>query len=233
MRRSQQTIEFLCREEDRGVIAEPLPARNELPEWFRQLPGTDRDHLSATNDGLTVKRCTPFRDALTTGWIIPLAATIRLEVRDEGKHVEAGWQFDRTMVSNHSAFQIAGNPYEPRPPMKIHNYWTVRTAPGWSSLFVPALNRPNGIVELFSGVVDTDTFATPVNFPFVVTAADGVHVLPKGTPLAQVIPFRRDEAAIKGTVRSETKREQAERTRTHRSIMSSGSWYRRHARAKR
>ena len=126
-----------------------------------------------------------------TGWIIPLAATIRLEVRDDGKHVEAGWEFDRTMVSNHSGFQVAGNPYEPRPPMKIHNYWTVRTAPGWSCLFVPALNRPNGVIDVLSGVVDTDAFATPVNFPFVVTAGDGVHVLPKGTPLVQVIPFRR------------------------------------------
>jgi hypothetical protein len=232
-RRARPTIEFLCREEDRGVIAEPMPARSELPGWFRQLPGTDHDQLSATNDGLTVKRCMPFLDALTTGWIIPLAATIRLEVSDDGKHVEAGWEFDRMMVSNHSAFQVAGNPYEPRPPMKIHNYWTVRTAPGWSSLFLPALNRPNRVVDLLSGVVDTDNFPTPVNFPFLVTAPDGVHVLPKGTPLVQVIPFRRDDATISGRVRAESEPEQAERTRTHRSIMSGGSWYRRHARAKR
>jgi hypothetical protein len=233
LRRTRPTIEFLCREEDRGVIAEPVAARGELPDWFRQLPGTDHDHLSATNDGLTVKRCMPFLDALSTGWIIPLAATIRLEVSDDGKHVEAGWEFDRTMVSNHSAFQVAGNPYEPRPPMKIHNYWTVRTPPGWSSLFVPALNRPNRVIDVLSGVVDTDNFPTPVNFPFVVTAPDGVHVLTKGTPLIQVIAFRRDDAAISARVRAESEPERAERTRTHRSIMTGGGWYRRHARAKR
>jgi hypothetical protein len=117
--------------------------------------------------------------------------------------------------------------------MKFHNYWTVRTPPGWSSLFVPALNRPNGVVELFSGVVDTDTFATPVNFPFVAVAGDGVHVLPKGTPLVQVIPFRRADAGIPGVVRAERDGERLERTRTFRSIISGGSWYRRHARAKR
>jgi uncharacterized protein DUF6065 len=231
--RRQPTIEFLCREEDLGVIAEPVPARTVLPEWFRRLPGTDEDHQSATNDGLTVKRCMPFLDALATGWIIPLAATIRLDVRDDGKHVEAGWEFDRTMVSNHSAFQVAGNPHEPRPPMKIHNYWTVRTAPGWSSLFVPVLNRPNALIELFSGVVDTDNFPTPVNFPFVVTAGDGVHVLPKGTPLVQVIPFRRDDATVSGRVRPESAHDRADRTRAHRSVLSGGNWYRRHARAKR
>ena len=31
--------------------------------------------LRATNDGVTVKRCLPFLDAMTTGWIIPLAST--------------------------------------------------------------------------------------------------------------------------------------------------------------
>ena len=46
------------------------------------------------------------------------------------------------MVSNHSPFQVAGNPHEPRPPMKFHNYWTIRTPPGWSCLFLPPLNRP-------------------------------------------------------------------------------------------
>jgi hypothetical protein len=231
--RSRPEITFLCQDEDRGVIAEPVAARTELPAWFRQLPGTDRQNLTATNDGLTVKRCLPFLDALGVGWIIPLAATVRLEISDAGKRVDAGWEFDRTMVSNHGAFQVAGNPFEPRPPMKFHNYWTVRTPPGWSCLFVPALNRPNGVVELFSGVVDTDTFATPVNFPFVAVADDGVHVLPKGTPLVQVIPFRRADAGIPGIVRAEREGERAERTRTFRNIISGGSWYRRHARAKR
>ncbi|MDQ3469547.1 MAG: DUF6065 family protein [Actinomycetota bacterium] len=155
--------EFPCRRDDHGVIAEPLPARRELPSWFARLPGVDHDQLSATNDGATVKRCMPLLAAMTTGWIIPLAATVRLEIGDGGKHVEAGWEFDRQMVSNHGAFQVAGNPYEPRPPMKFRNDWTVRTAPGWSCLFVPPLNRPHDIVTVLSGIVDTATFPTPVN----------------------------------------------------------------------
>ena len=124
------------------MIPEPVPARNELPDWYRRLPGVDQTALSATNDGVTVKRCLPFLDAMTAGWIIPLAATVRLQINDDGKSVDAGWEFDRTMVSNHGPFQVAGNRYEPRPPMKFHNYWTVRTQTGWSCLFVPPLNRP-------------------------------------------------------------------------------------------
>lgn len=210
-----------------------MTAGSVLPDWFRRLPGVDESQLSATNDGTTVKRCMPFLDALSVGWIIPLAASVRLEVSDEGRTVNSGWEFDREMVSNHAAFQVAGNPFAPRPPMKFHNYWTVRTPPGWSCLFLPALNRANAVVEIFSGVVDTDSYAPPVNFPFVAIAPDGVYSLPKGTPLVQVVPFRRDSTSITGSVRAETEREGEERRRIHRSTNSGAGWYRRNARASR
>ena len=121
----------------------------------------------------------PFLDALSAGWILPLAATVRLEISDGGRTVNAGWEFDRVMVSTHAPFQAAGNPFEPRPPMKFHNHWTIRTPPGWSCLFLPPVNRRNDVVELFGGLVDTDTYTAPVNLPFVATGPDGVHVLPK------------------------------------------------------
>ncbi len=85
--RKRPVIEFLCRPEDQGVIAEPLRAVKVLPAWFKQLPGVDKAQLSATNDGLTVKRCMPFLDAMSTGWILPLAATVRLEISDGGATV--------------------------------------------------------------------------------------------------------------------------------------------------
>jgi len=127
LRRPRRAIEFLCPLEDKGVIAEPVPARTVQPAWFKRLPGLDRAELSATNNGLTVKRCVPFLDAMGTGSIVPLAATVRLEVGDGGTTVTAGWEFDRELVSTHSAHQAAGNPFEPRPLMKFHNPWTIRT----------------------------------------------------------------------------------------------------------
>ena len=231
--RKRPVIEFLCRPEDQGVIAEPLRAVKVLPAWFKQLPGVDKAQLSATNDGLTVKRCMPFLDAMSTGWILPLAATVRLEISEGGATVTGGWSLDREMVSNHGPGQVAGNPFEPRPPMKFHNHWSIRTAKGWSCLFLPPMNRPNAVIEVFAGVVDTDTYKAPINFPFVATAPDGVHTLEKGTPLVQVIPFRRVDAAISASVRAETPAECAERIRIVRSTDAGAGWYRHHARASR
>jgi len=230
---SGRQIEFLCSPEDKGVIPEPYPARDYLPAWFKKLPPVDRSVVSATNNGQTIRRCMPFLDAMTTGWILPLAATVRIAIKDNGQTVDAGWEFDRTMVSNHAPYQVAGHPAAPRPPCKLHNYWTIRTPPGWSCLFVPPLNRDNGILTVLAGVVDTDRYASLINFPFFGSGPDGVHTLEKGTPIVQVTPFRRQMTSLPGVVRAERPDDSRTRERIFRNTLAGDGWYRRHARAKR
>lgn len=117
--------------------------------------------------------------------------------------------------------------------MKFHNYWTLRTPPGWSCLFLPPLNRHHPVFEILAGVVDTDLYCGRIHFPFVATAPDGFHVVEKGTPMVQVIPFRREEAGLKGTVRAETADEAGWRDKTHRLTNASEGWYRTDVRAPR
>ena len=142
-------ISFTCRPEDFGVIAEPRPAKAHLPDWFRRLPPVDKSQLAASYSGLTVKRCMPFIDAMTTGCILPLAATVRLEIRDGGTdgHRPGGIS-TATMVSNHGAHQVAGQPGEPRcrPASSTTIGRSARRA-GWSCLFVPPLNRADAVFE--------------------------------------------------------------------------------------
>ncbi|TIQ16803.1 MAG: hypothetical protein E5X51_33540 [Mesorhizobium sp.] len=230
---TSRSIRFSCRPEDHGVIAPPVAAKTVLPDWFRKLPPVDQQQASATNNGLTVKRCMPFLDAMTTGWILPLAATVRLEIKDGGSAVDAGWEFDRVMVSNHGAHQVAGNPKEPAPPCKFHNYWSIRTPPGWSCLFLPPLNRPAQPFECVAGIVDTDTYAAHIHFPFFATAPDGLYVIEKATPLVQVIPFRREDSALKAEIQAETGAEATEREMVYRNTIASEGWYRKWARAAR
>jgi hypothetical protein len=226
-------VVFRCAPEDRGIIAEPVPAKTVMPDWFKRLPAIDQPHVTATNNGLTIKRCMPFLDAMTTGFILPIAATVRLDIRDDGRTVEAGWEFDKVMVSPHGAHQVAGHPREPRPPCKFHNHWTIETPPGWSCLFVPVLNRPNPIFEPVAGIVDTDTYRAPIHFPFFATAADGIYTIERGTPLVQVIPFQRATTMIGCEIRAETEADVADRTHIHRATLASDAWYRRFARAQR
>ncbi|WP_419912461.1 DUF6065 family protein [Hoeflea sp.] len=232
-RPDEPKIVFLCRPQDAGVIPVPVPAKNYLPDWFRRLKPVTEDAVTPTSSGLTVKRCMPFLDAMTTGWIIPLAATVRLEISDSGRTVNSGWDFDREMVSGHGAHQIRGHPRGHLPPCKFHNYWTIRTPPGWSCLFVDPLNRPNGVFELIAGIVDTDTYVSEIHFPFLATGAEGIHIIEQGSPLVQVIPFRREDTLIGEEIRAETPNEGADRERILRNTQASPGWYRDHARERR
>jgi hypothetical protein len=226
LKKPQPRLTFLCRKEDEGVIPAPVRAKTALPDWFRKLPPVDTAHLSATNSGITVKRCMPFIDAMAAGWVIGLAATVRMDISEGGRRVDCGWDFDRTLVSNHASHQVAGNPREPLPPCKFHNYWTIRTPPGWSCLFVPPLNRPNGVFEIVAGVVDTDTYQSEIHFPFFATGEDGLHVLERGTPIVQVIPFRRQTSDLDADIRSESETEGMVRTTILRKTLAADGWSR-------
>ena len=74
---------------------------------------------------------------------------------------------------------------------KWHNAWGIETPPGYSCLFIPPVHRETPMVAL-PGVVDTDTYTAPVNFPFVLKDPKMEGLIPAGTPIIQVIPFKRE-----------------------------------------
>jgi Family of unknown function (DUF6065) len=228
-----ETVTFLCEPEDMGVIPEPIPAVSVLPDWYRRLPPIDQVQLNPANSAITIKRCMPFLDAMSAGWILPLAATVRIEVADQGKNISYGWDFHKSLISNHGTHQVAGNPFEPRPPCKFHNFWTIKTPPGWSCLFVPPLNRWNADFEILSGIVDTDTYHARVNFPFIAKGPDKLYILKKGWPMVQVIHFQRTTTYLTQEIRSELPEETGNRLRTDRNIHAEEGWYRNTVRAKR
>jgi Family of unknown function (DUF6065) len=200
---SPMKIEFLCDKSDWGVIAPPIPAKADIPEWLRTLP-------AATKLGLTVKRCVPFMEAMTAGWLLPIGVTLRLSIKDGGRSLHADTERgDRIMLSLHDVRQVAGCPQSPRQPFRLHNFWTIKTPPGWSCLFVSPLNRANHVIEIVSGIVDTDVYHAPINFPFFPIPVDGEYVLEQGTPIVHVIPFER--GTLEAEIRAETDDEASRR----------------------
>ncbi|RUV52573.1 hypothetical protein EOA85_28405, partial [Mesorhizobium sp. M5C.F.Ca.IN.020.29.1.1] len=147
--------------------------------------------------------------------------------------VDAGCEFDRGRRSQKGAQKGACKKKEPEKTCKFHNYWSIRTPPGWSCLFLPPLNRPTQPFECVAGIVDTDRYAADIHFPFFATAPDGLYVIEKGTPLVQVIPVRREDAALKAEIRAETGAEATERETVYRNTIAGEGWYRKWARAAR
>lgn len=186
-----ETIEFLCDEEDFGVIPEPYSAKKLMPDWYKSLPMKTGNGLNAS----TVKRCNPFLDSMSIGWIIPLAADVEIESNEDCSGVNYKWDFYKTVIQNHNMNQVSSekcpNPTFPKPPIKFLNYWLTKCPPGYSLLFTPPLNRPDPRFTCFSGLVDCDKYFEFVNFPFVWNEPNFHGILPAGTPLVQVIPIKR------------------------------------------
>ena len=197
-------LEFMAQTGDYGNIPEPYPARKLTPGWYKALP----PRLHAGLESGTLKRCPPFLDAMTMGWIIPLAADVEIKSNEDASGIEYNWQFHRPMIENHVKDQVTNEkcpaPHANQPPMKWMNWWAIKCPPEYSLLFVPPLNRPDEHFTIFSGLVDADDYFEFINFPFVWNTPNFHGIVPAGTPLAQVIPIKRDTLFKNSVIREFT-----------------------------
>tara|TARA_R100000742_G_C4278700_1_gene101856 strand:+ start:1400 stop:2149 length:750 start_codon:yes stop_codon:yes gene_type:complete len=193
----------------------PIPAKFNIPDWYKNLKHSFKIQ--------TVKGCMPFLDSLSAGYILKLpqdmyiahnvkngegnpdsyfknAIHVAQEVLRHKYAVNIGSDAD----DFHQPYQLGKCPMHEKnkhlPYYKIINPFQITTPPGYSCLFVPPLNNRDDRFEIISGIVDTDTFNSEVNFPMIING-DKYPVLEttlkRGTPYVQVIPFKREDWKMK------------------------------------
>jgi hypothetical protein len=188
-----------CHPKLRPILPEPVPAAEALPDWLRTMPSEVAAPSLGGEAVRTLKHCPPLIDALSAGVLIPLATDL---------HVAGGeiaWDWDppiledalisRAPVGLHVPEQATGVPLRmaTNAVVKFMNFWTLQAPPGWSLLFTHPLNREDLPFRSLSGVVDCDLFGDGyVHFPALWTDPGFEGTLPRGTPVAQVFPLRRD-----------------------------------------
>lgn len=178
------------------ALPKPVMSYKAMPQWLKDMPTSLPGEYRST----TVKRCMPFLDAMTMGYTIPMWCDLVVTIDEENEAVHLAnppnWGGEK-LIADHAAYQIESSPFSSwkfgKFPMKLINPWVIQTEPGVSCLIMEPLNQPNPVIRLLSGVVDTDTYYNNINFPFIVVGGSGEHLIKKGTPIAQVIPFVRDE----------------------------------------
>lgn len=199
-------MRILCRcpPELLPVLPPPVVAAAALPDWLRTMPA--RVPAAAVGGEVrTLKHCPPFIDALGLGIVVPLACDV--EVRADGfawdwapPVVTSVPRYPRAPLSFHLPEQAQGAPFAPGAGeliVKLMNFWTLATEPGWSLLVTHPLNRPDLPFHTLTGVVDTDTYGHGlIHFPALWRDPAFHGVLPAGTPIAQCIPLRRAELAL-------------------------------------
>ena len=180
----------------------PKPASRYVPDWYKNMEsyvGMEKKPNGRGETTATIKRCMPVFDAINTGYIIstPCDVWVR-QVPDENDSTKTQPFYEWAnfgLIQFHPVEQAPTHPSNSGHTMsypKWINSWGIKTPPGYSVAFVQPWHRESPFTIL-AGVVDTDTYNSPVNFPFVLnepTKFEGL--IPAGTPIAQVIPFKRD-----------------------------------------
>lgn len=189
-----------------GLIApKPEKAIDFMPEWFKNIPlhepgynGNKMSNHAPSGTSFTVKGCSPFLDTFMTGYIFQLAVDVEFRWNEEGAFLPDWMVEDYRPIELQAKYQAEGLPMIPNGSDLIYKFasgWKMETPKGFSTLFTHPLNRDDLPFRTFSGVVETDRYKLPTEFPFQLSVPDGATslTLKKGTPICQAIPFKRED----------------------------------------
>ena len=129
-----------------GEDCQPKPAKNFISKEYKNLPKITNNDLRNP----TVKKCIPFLDAMTSGYIIPFYQDYLITINLEKMGIEINTGLHQ--MDFHSFMQLPENYQEIKKPMgKFTNKWIVRTPPGYSCLFVHPMTSQKQILKSYRG----------------------------------------------------------------------------------
>jgi hypothetical protein len=177
------------------------PAKNHIPDWYKKIPKWANNKIYEIGKGfnITVKQCMPFLDSLTSGYMIVLPND--LYVKNNNGSPWIAWNvadYAPNIRSEPSDLNLVPAGHYP-----VEFTWqpaVANTVPvGYSILFTHPLNRHDLPFTTLSGIVDGGFFMYPNgSIPFFIKKGfEGI--IPQGTPIVQLIPFRQENWVHKKT----------------------------------
>ena len=178
------------------VIPHPMPSRP--PQWFKDVSnftnGDTKLNVSNGQSNYSVKRCVPFLDSYSTGYTFNLWADIFV------KNINGVPYLSWNHTYENLAEVVMRDPindlpiYENFHPFVFswQSYWGIQTPKGYSCILTHPFNRTDLPFITTTGVMDTDRWGVWGKQPFALKK-DFEGIIEAGTPIIQVIPFKRDK----------------------------------------
>jgi hypothetical protein len=177
------------------VCPKPFPASQLLPQWWKDKTpyGISPDNpdgkkliIDNLESNATFKKCTPMLDTLTSGYIMPLWADALVD-REKG----VNWRVNKPLFDTHGITGVETPDGYSEFVLKFISRWHIKTPPGYSVLITAPFGYNNNPFRAITGIIDTDRSPHPLHVPmWVKNNFDGIVEI--GTPMFQVIPFKRD-----------------------------------------
>jgi hypothetical protein len=184
------------------VIPLPVPMKSIVPEWYKKstrfLDGEKKPRILKIGENKyegnrSMKACIPFFDGLTTGYAALLWQDVEVIRTPTGP--EFRWLLPPEPIDGRDGKGLELIPI-PLGHNKMqfvwHNPFSMQTPPGYSILITHPLNRFDLPFVTLSGVHDSDALMPDGHLPFYLSE-EFEGVIPRGTPMFQIIPFKRDD----------------------------------------
>jgi hypothetical protein len=227
-------IEFLTTEEFAEVLIPPAPANKFIPDWYKSIPSHSKSNRDVSGaPAMTAKKCLPMMDAMTHGFIIPLAGDVHIRTNEDASLIDITENQFIKQTEEHSQDQVSPNfPFPKKHLIKFINHFVIKTPPGYSCMFTSPINHLESRFITLGAVVDTDKYDREINFPTVWLANNYDDTVLAGTPIIQCIPFKRSTTIENYKVRPYTPEEWHNREVTRLKQSNQSSYYVKNLRVK-
>ena len=180
------------------ICPRPEPASNFIPKWWKDATPYIKSNENPTGKKIIIenyesnasfKKCTPMLDLLSAGYIFTLQADVLVKI--ENNFPILNWRLKTKIFEEHRAQEVeVPNGYNPHA-FKFLNPWVPKLPKGYSALITPCFGYPNNIFRPISEIIDYDKTRHGLFPPgFIINDFEGI--IEKGTPIFQLIPFKRD-----------------------------------------
>jgi hypothetical protein len=185
----------------------PKPTKLYIPDWYKDSPSFfDYDSnnyvnkISFSSYGIastTMKMCMPFLDTFSFGYIQETWCDIFIENKNNKITYHYSYNVDSQFpIMQERPLELLGKIPVPTGFKKdmFFNWsrvWSPILPKGYSAIITHPLNRDDLPFRCQSGIVDFDNYFSPGKVGFFLKEGF-VGLIPKGTPMYQIIPFKRD-----------------------------------------
>ncbi len=198
--------------------------KSHIPEWYKKIHKWKNNEIFNLQKGFqaTVKDCVPFLESLTTGYMLTLPYDVYIKNNNGKPYLTWKTHSDETPALR---AEVSDLNLVPAGHHAIEFTWRPNCSfivpKKYNILLCHPLNRHDLPFTTLSGIIDGG-FALPPfgNIPFYLKK-DFEGIIPQGTPIAQLIPFRQERwtAKIKKGLLNEGKKN------TQRTTAVLSGWY--------
>jgi hypothetical protein len=162
----------------------PQPAKNFIPDWYKDI--------KVGKDFSNVKKCIPFLDSMSSGYVQATWCDINIIDEEEGLKVVFDSKVTLFSYRETSDMPVDNSFYNIE--FVWQRPWSTILPDGYSALVVHPLNRFDLPFMTLSGIVDFDkSMHTRIgNIPFYIKKGF-TGIIPAGTPMFQIIPIKRED----------------------------------------